>query len=175
MRASPMTRRAAAANLAVFALLAAGSGRSAIAQLVVRFREIRVDVSPLRASAGDPTADWVEQELPGNLARALAAYLSPGERSGATLVARIRSIYLGPSSGGTGSRGASEDSIEGRPHRQRNAWRGPRRNALAGGRHILPGGLRSDSGRASLSRASRSAGAGLCGLGAEGARAITAR
>jgi hypothetical protein len=107
-----VTRRAATSDLVAFALLSAVAARTAFAQPAVRFREIRVDVSPLRASAGDLTADWVEQELPGALAHALATYLSPAERDGATLVARIRFVYLGPS-GGTGHGGASEDSIEG--------------------------------------------------------------
>lgn len=112
MPAIPMTRRAALAALGALAL-PGGASRSAFAEPVVRFRDIGVDVSPLRASAGDPTADWVEQELPRDLARALAAYVSPGERNGATLVARIRLIYFGPGGGGTGRGAASEDFIEG--------------------------------------------------------------
>jgi hypothetical protein len=112
MPAVPMTRRAALAGVGALALPAAAR-RSAFAEPVVRFRDIGVDVSLLRASAGDPTAEWVEQELSRDLARALAAYVSPGERDGATLVARIRFIYFGPSGGGTGRGAASEDSIEG--------------------------------------------------------------
>jgi hypothetical protein len=108
-----VTRRAATSDLVAFALLSAFAARTAFAQPAVRFRDIRVDVSPLRASAGDPTADWVEQELPGALVHALAAYFSPAERDGATLVARISSIYLAASGGGTRPGGASEDSIEG--------------------------------------------------------------
>jgi hypothetical protein len=108
-----VTRRAAAADLVAFAVLSAVASRRAFAQSAVRFRDIGVDVAPLRASAGDPTADWVEQELPRDLTHTLAAYLSPPERDGATLLARIRSIYLGASGGGTRPGGASEDSIEG--------------------------------------------------------------
>jgi len=84
-----------------------------LAQPNVRFRNIVVDVSPLRASSGDPTAAWVQQELPGALAQALAGYLAPGDRYGATLVARVDDVYLGPNSGGTGPFGGSQDTING--------------------------------------------------------------
>ena len=86
---------------------------AALAQSAVRIRRIQVDVSPLRASFGDPTAAWVEEALPGLLAQAFARYLAPGDRNGATLVARIDSVYLGPNSGGTGPLGSSQDTIEG--------------------------------------------------------------
>jgi len=110
MSASPLTRRAA---LGILALSPAVGVRSALAQPNVRFRNIVVDVSPLRASLGDPTAAWVQQELPGALAQAFAGYMAPGDRSGATLVARIDDLYLGPSSGGAGPWGASQDTING--------------------------------------------------------------
>lgn len=84
-----VTCRATIGNLGAFALLSVSAGGRALADPAVRFREIRVDVSPLRASAGDPTADWVEQALPDDLTRALSAYLAPTQRNGATLVARI--------------------------------------------------------------------------------------
>jgi hypothetical protein len=113
MSISAVTRRAAIGNLGAFALLSVSAVRRALADPSVRFREIRVDVSPLRASAGDPTADWVEQALPGALAQALAAHLAPGERNGAILVARIEYIYFGPTGGGAGPSGASQDSIRG--------------------------------------------------------------
>ena len=87
--------------------------QSALAQAGVRFRDIQVDVSPLRARLGDPTAAWVQQALPGALAQALAPYMSPGDRNGASLLARIDDIYLGPSSGGTGAAGSSQDTIMG--------------------------------------------------------------
>ena len=113
MSAFPLTRRAALAALAGLALPSAVAVRSALAQPNMRFRDIVVDVSPLRASMGDPTAAWVEKELPGALAQALAAYMAPGDRHGATLVARIDDLYLGPSSGGVGPWGASQDTING--------------------------------------------------------------
>jgi hypothetical protein len=81
--------------------------------MAVRFRDIRVDVRRLRASAGDQTADWVEEDLPKDLARALAPYMAPVERSTATLLARIDNIDLGVAGGGRGAAGDSVDSIEG--------------------------------------------------------------
>ena len=110
MPISAVTRRAAIGNLGGFAFLSVSKVGGALADPVVRFREIRVDVAPLRASAGDPTADWVEQALPEDLTRALSAYLAPAQRNGATLVARIQDINFGQS-GGRG--GASQDSIQG--------------------------------------------------------------
>ncbi len=112
MSALPLTRRAVLAALGSFAVPSA-LVRNALAQPNVRFRNIVVDVSPLRASLGDPTAAWVQQELPGALAQALAAYMAPGDRHGATLVARIDDLYLGPNSGGAGPWGASQDTING--------------------------------------------------------------
>jgi hypothetical protein len=112
MSAFPLTRRSALAVLGALALPQAGL-QSALAQPNVKFRNIVVDVAPLRASLGDPTAAWVQQELPGALAQALAAYLAPGDRNGETLVARIDDLYLGPSSGGVGPWGASQDTING--------------------------------------------------------------
>ena len=54
---------------------------------------IRVDVAPLRASAGDPTASWVQQELPDQLAKAMAGRMTS---KGGTLVVRIDYLTLGP-------------------------------------------------------------------------------
>jgi hypothetical protein len=113
MSAFSLTRRAAVAALGAFAVPLAVVGRSALAQPSLRFRNIVVDASRLRAHFGDPTAAWVEQQLPSALAQALAAYMAPGDRNGATLVARVDSIYLGPNSGGTGAWGASQDTISG--------------------------------------------------------------
>ena len=42
---------------------------AALAQSGLPVRNIRVDVAPLRANSGDPTATWVEQELPRQLPR----------------------------------------------------------------------------------------------------------
>ena len=62
---------------------------------------------------GDPTAAWVEQSLPGALAQALGPYMTPGDRNGATLIARIDYLYLGSSSGGPGFFGQTQDTING--------------------------------------------------------------
>jgi hypothetical protein len=100
-------------SLGVFAVLSVSSVRRARAQQSVRFRDIRVDVSPLRASAGDPTTAWVQQELPAAMAKALAGYMSRSDRTGATLVVQIETVYLGPSAGGFGMAGKTRDAIEG--------------------------------------------------------------
>ena len=94
MATTALSRRAAVLNLGVFAALSLGV-RRARAQTAVRFRDIRVDVWRLRGSAGDQTADWVEDDLPRDLAKVLAPYMAPAERSGAILLARIDNIDLG--------------------------------------------------------------------------------
>jgi hypothetical protein len=115
MSAFPLTRRAAIAALGALVLPAMAQMPSASAQPGLRIRAIKVDVSPIRASMGDPTAAWVEQALPGALAQSLAPYMAPGDRNGATLVARIDNLYLGPSSGGGGFGGfrRTQDTING--------------------------------------------------------------
>jgi hypothetical protein len=113
MPTAAFTRRAAVQNFGAFALISVGATKRALADPAVRFREIRVDVAPLRASAGDPTADWVEQALPEDLTLALSAYLAPSQRDGATLVARIQDVNFGQSGGRGGTSGASQDSIQG--------------------------------------------------------------
>ena len=138
MSISALTRRAAIGNLGAFGLLSASAVRTALADPAVRFREIRVDVAPLRASAGDPTADWVEQALPEDLTRALSAYLAPAERNGATLVARIQDVNFGQSGGRGGASGASQDFYSRRPDRRRTARRNRGSNAPAGERCLLP-------------------------------------
>ena len=85
-------RRAAIAACGAFALVTAMRG-GALAQSGPGVGAIRVDVAPLRASAGDPTATWVEQELPHELAQALSGRLTP---KGATLIVRVDSLTLGP-------------------------------------------------------------------------------
>ena len=113
MSAFPLTRRTALAALAAFALPALAQTPAARARPGLRIRAIKVDVSPIRASMGDPTAAWVAEALPGALAQSLAPYMAPGNRNGATLVARIDTLYLGPSSGGPGPWGSTQDTING--------------------------------------------------------------
>ena len=115
MSAFRMTRRAWLIALGALALQGCAPTVPKVATSNLRIRAIKVDVSPIRASMGDPTAAWVEQALPGALARSLAPYMAPGDRSGATLVARIDYLYLGPSSGGPGFGGfnQTQDTIVG--------------------------------------------------------------
>jgi hypothetical protein len=113
MSAFPLTRRAALTGLGALVLPAMVEMGSALAQPGLRIRAIKVDVSPIRASMGDPTAAWVEEALPGALAQSLAPYMAPGDRNGAILVARIDYLYLGPSSGGPGFFHQTQDTING--------------------------------------------------------------
>ena len=108
-----LTRRAALAAFGALALPFAIGVEAALAQPPVRVRAIEVDVAPLRANVGDPTAEWVQQMLPGLLAQALAPYMAPGDRNGAILLARIDNLYLGPSSGGAEAGGAVPDWMAG--------------------------------------------------------------
>jgi hypothetical protein len=85
-------RLALAASLAL-ALFITAFGQGALAQSAATFRDIHVDVQPLRANAGDPTAAWVEQELPDQLAKAMAGRMTP---KGGALVVRIDYLTLGP-------------------------------------------------------------------------------
>ena len=113
MVASAMTRRAALAALGAFALSLTVDESGAVADTGLRFRGIRINVAPLRATSGDPTAAWMEQALMQALPRVLGPYLAPDERNAAVLEVQIDWIYLGPSSGGTGPAGASQDTVVG--------------------------------------------------------------
>jgi hypothetical protein len=113
MVASAMTRRGALAVLGAFGLSIPLAAPSAQAQGGLRFRDIVVNVEPLRAQFGDPTAAWMEQALREALPRALGPHLAPGDRSAAILEVRIDWIYLGPSSGGVGPGGSSQDTVLG--------------------------------------------------------------
>jgi len=104
-----LTRRAALTALGAMAFVPA----AALAQGPLRFRAVKVDVGPLRESAGDPTAAWMAESLAPALERALGPYLTPGDRNGATLTARIGLVYLGPSGGGMAGWGRGQDTIAG--------------------------------------------------------------
>jgi hypothetical protein len=88
-----LIRRIAIAASSAVAVLALVACQNATAQSGVPIPNIRVDVAPLRANVGDPTASWVQQGLPDQLAQALAARTSP---QGGTLVVRIDYVTLGP-------------------------------------------------------------------------------
>src|ERR1700722_1701217 len=109
MVASAMTRRDA---LGAFGLTLTGAS-SARAQSGLRFSNIVVNVEPLRALTGDPTAAWMDQALRHELPRVLGPYIAPGDRNAAILEVRIDWIYLAPSQGGPGPRGSAQDTIVG--------------------------------------------------------------
>jgi hypothetical protein len=97
------------AFLALTLVVTIGS-QSALAQSAPTFRDIRVDVAPLRANAGDPTATWVQQDLSAQLAEALSGRMA---RNGAPLTVRIDYLTLGPSTGEMLHASASIDNILG--------------------------------------------------------------
>ena len=102
-------RLALAASLAL-ALFVSAFGPGALAQSAPTFRDVHVDVQPLRANAGDPTATWVQEDLTGQLAQALAGRMT---RNGAPLTVRIDYLTLGPQTGEMLHAGASLDNILG--------------------------------------------------------------
>jgi hypothetical protein len=80
------------------------------------FRAIKVDVTHVAESVGDPTASWLAQALPGELQATFANRLAPHDRSAPTLVVRIDRVFLGTSDNGVvGPAGAVEalDNIDG--------------------------------------------------------------
>jgi hypothetical protein len=113
MVASAMTRRDALASLSAFGLSLTCAAFNARAQGGLRFRGVVVNVEPLRALTGDPTAAWMDQALRQALPRVLAPYLAPGDRNGPILEVQIDWIYLAPSPGGPGPRGSAQDTIIG--------------------------------------------------------------
>ena len=96
--------------VSAFAIVTATAAQSALAQSGLTFRDVRVDVSPLRANAGDPTAAWVQQELQIQLAQALSGRMA---RNGAALIVRIDYLTLGPNTGEMLHAAASLDNING--------------------------------------------------------------
>jgi hypothetical protein len=109
MLARGSSRRAAAGAFAAAIAAAAVAGHDAIARPAQPFPNIKVDVSPLRANSGDPTARWVAEDLPGAIAEALARRGAPN----IPIAVSIDYSTLGPNSGGTGPTGASPDNIRG--------------------------------------------------------------
>jgi hypothetical protein len=78
---------------ATLAFLTSAAYQGALAQSGLPIRNIRVDVAPLRANVGEPTASWVQQGLQDQLAQALAGRMTA---QGGTLVVRIDYAFLGP-------------------------------------------------------------------------------
>jgi hypothetical protein len=107
-----ITRRAALLGIGAFASAGLSGCNTtptpAVQSAASGFRigSIEVNTAPLLAQSGDPTASWAQQALPGQLARVFGAYMAQGA-PGATLNARIDSIYLGL--GGS----ANPDTIKG--------------------------------------------------------------
>jgi hypothetical protein len=73
------------------------------------FGGIHVDVAPVLANSGEPTAGWVPRALPPAIAQALAAVGHSGESFAVT----IDYVTLGPNQGGVGPTGASQDQMIG--------------------------------------------------------------
>jgi hypothetical protein len=73
------------------ALLTAVACQNALAQSGLPIRDVQVDVAPLRANVGDPTASWVQQGLPGQLAQTLAGGMTAHD---GTLVVPIDYVTL---------------------------------------------------------------------------------
>jgi hypothetical protein len=96
--------------LSAVALCIAASSQVALAGSEPSFRAVHVDVEPLRANAGDPTATWVAQDLSQELAQALSGRMA---RDGAPLTVRIDYLTLGPSTGEMLHASASIDNIQG--------------------------------------------------------------
>ncbi len=110
MSVSRILDRAALAALSALALCLAPLSQGALAESAPTFRNVRVDVQPLRANAGDPTATWVQQDLQGQLAQALSGRMA---RGGAPLIVRIDYLTLGPQTGEMLHASASLDNIQG--------------------------------------------------------------
>jgi hypothetical protein len=108
MSAFELTRRAALVSFVALAGSPAVAAHKALARLGP-FGGIHVDVAPLLANSGEPTAGWVAQTLPPAIAQALAAV----GRSGASVAVTIDYVMLGPNQGGVGPTGASQDQMIG--------------------------------------------------------------
>jgi hypothetical protein len=90
-----------------FACASAPGGAFALTRAV---GGIHVDVAPLRANAGDPTAAWVAQVMPSVLAQALAE----AGRAGAAISVRIDYAILGSNTANAGGpAGSSPDQMVG--------------------------------------------------------------
>jgi hypothetical protein len=109
-----LTRRALVSALAALAA-APGIAAAAAPLSATRFREIQVDVAPLRANGSGDLVDWIAAELPALLAKAFAEHMAPGDRSAPILRARVDFVTLGPpgSFGGLPLVGDTTDYIEG--------------------------------------------------------------
>jgi hypothetical protein len=109
MSKSKLVRRLTIAALGAMALagaLAPSSG--ALARRNPSPGGVRVDVAPLAANAGQPTAAWVAEALPGQIARDLAA-----RGVSANVSVQVDYLTLGSNVGANGPAGSSYDNIQG--------------------------------------------------------------
>ena len=88
-----ITRRVAAAGVL---LAAVANPWTAAAAEPARFRDIKLDLAPLRATGDAISADAFAKRLPGLLRDAFAEHLTPADRSAPSLVARVDSVSYGP-------------------------------------------------------------------------------
>jgi hypothetical protein len=109
MSAFEVMRRASLGVFGAVALACAGAPGGAFA-LSRAVGGIHVDVAPSRENAGDPTAAWVAQAMPGALAQALGKSAGPAPPS--------------PSGSITSSWGRTPATPEDRPARLRTRWSG---------------------------------------------------
>ncbi len=108
MSTSKLTRRVAFAALGAVTLAGAAASHGVFARAMTSPPGIHVDVEPLRANAGDPTATWVAEYLPGQLAQNLGARMAH-----ANVSVRVEYLTLGPSTGANGPASSSYDTIQG--------------------------------------------------------------
>jgi hypothetical protein len=107
MSTSALTRRAAISALGATTLAAVAASHGALARRsALPPLGVRVDVAPLAANAGEPTAGWVAQYLPGQIAQNLV-------RRGVNASVSVRVDYLTLGSNIIGPTGVSNDAIEG--------------------------------------------------------------
>jgi hypothetical protein len=108
MGISTLLRGAALAAVGAMTVAGVAASQGALARLALPPPGIRVDVTPLAANAGEPTAEWVERELPAAVARSLA-----GRNLSGPLVLRIEYLTLGPNGGAGVHSDRSPDNISG--------------------------------------------------------------
>jgi hypothetical protein len=108
MSTHKLMRQVTVAALGALTLGAVAASPGALARRAVSLPGIRVDVGPLLANAGEPTAEWVAQDLPRQIARNLAQ-----QGVSANVSVRIDYLTLGPNQGSNGPGGSSWDNIEG--------------------------------------------------------------
>jgi hypothetical protein len=108
MSTHKMMRQVAVAALGALTLGAVTASPGALARRALPPPGIRVDVGPLLANVGEPTAEWVAKDLPGQIARNLA---QQGVRANVSV--RIDYLTLGPNQGSNGPGGSSWDNIQG--------------------------------------------------------------